>query len=269
MSAIAYSRKKANADRTIRAYLSLDCNGGCEYCSAGVPGASREVRNRVLPPEVWAEGINRRNRECILAGGEPFLYPQLAELVNMLRVRSQIYTNLKCGVNGFLSTAKHPVTILASNHPMNDAERETWLANAHALIDAGHHLRFHIVKSDGWQERLDFIRDNGIQAKVTVCDDQRTGIKSSGEDTNQLMPSVTCRHRIYLYGPDGYRYPCVTAMVNGMDELRLEHISESDGYDWSTVTKCNLFGFCVGCDNNIEGEVRFNQKGNERCICQH
>jgi hypothetical protein len=253
---VVYSRKKRNPDRTIRVYLSLDCNGGCEYCSAGVPGASREVRDRTILPEIWAEGINRRGRECILAGGEPFLYPQLAELVNMLRVRSQIYTNLKCDVNGFLSIVRRPVAILASCHPMNSTERQAWLQNAHALIEARHHLRFHIVKSEGWRERLDFIRDNGIEARITACDDQRGGIKSSGQETNDLMPSVNCRHRIYLYGPGGYRYPCVTLMVRGNTLSRYEHISESDSNDWTEVTGCQLFGYCVGCDNNIEGEVR-------------
>lgn len=253
---VVYSRKKKNADRTIRCYLSLDCNGGCEYCSAGVPHASESVRRQSIAPEIWAEGINRRGRECILAGGEPFLYPHLPELVNMLKVRSQIYTNLKCGVNRFLSVAKRPLPILASFHVMNEQERHAWLLNAHSMIDAGHHLRIHLVKQGDWRERVKFIRDNGIESKITACDDQRQGIKSSGEETNTMMPSVTCRHRIYLYGPDGYRYPCVTLMVAGMDQVRLEHISDQDGYDWSTVTKCNLFGFCVGCDNNIEGEVR-------------
>lgn len=256
MSEIIYTRTKQNPDRTIRAYLSLDCNGGCEYCSAGVPHASREVRNRTIAPEIWASGINGRGRECILAGGEPFMYPRLAELVNMLKVRTQIYTNLKCDVHGFLSVVNRPVAILASCHPMNATEKEEWLCNARALIDAGHHLRFHLVKSDGWRERADFIRDNGIQARITACDDQRGGIKSSGKEANDLTPSVTCTHRIYLFGPDGHRYHCVTGMVNGVENVRLEHISEPDGDDWSTVYKCNRFGFCVGCDNNIEGEVR-------------
>lgn len=255
---VLYSRKKRNPDRTIRVYLSLDCNGGCSYCSAGVPGASREVRNRTIPPGIWAEGINRRGRECILAGGEPFLYPQLGELVNMLKVRSQIYTNLKCDVNGFLSVVNRPMAILASCHVMNTTEREAWLRNARGLIDAGHHLRFHIVRSEGWRERVDFIRDNGIEARITACDDQRSGIKSSGKDTSDLMPSVECRHRLYLFGPDGYRYHCVTSMVEGSEKGRLEHISDSDLDDWSTITDCNNFGFCVGCDNNIEGEVRSN-----------
>lgn len=258
---VVYSRKKKNADRTVRCYLSLDCNGGCEYCSAGVPHAPLNVRRQSIAPEIWAEGINRRGRECILAGGEPFLYPYLPELVNMLKVRSQIYTNLKCDVNRFLSVVKRPLPILASFHVMNEREREEWLCNARALILVGHHLRIHLVKQGDWKERVTFIRNNGIENKITACDDQRHGVKSSGQKTNDLSPSVTCRTRIYLYGPGGYRYPCVTLMVNGIEQSRLEHISDEDGYDWSTVTKCERFGMCVGCDNNIEGEVRSNASG--------
>jgi hypothetical protein len=70
------------------------------------------------------------------------------------------------------------------------------------------------------------------------------------------MPSVECRHKIYLFGPDGYRYPCITLMRNGDHGARLEHISHGDGTDDTMVSDCNLFGLCVGCDNNIQGEVR-------------
>lgn len=256
MSDVVYSRKRRNADRVIRAYLSMDCNGGCAYCSAGVPGAPGEVKRQTLSPEVWAEGINRRNRDCVLAGGEPFLYPHLPELINMLRVRAQVYTNLKCDVSAFVRVVDRPVSILASLHIMNEQERALWLLAARSLLGAGHHLRFHVVKGEGWQERVEFIKASGLTAKITTCDDQRSGIKSSGQKVNDMSPSVTCRHRIFLYGSDGYRYPCVTLMVNGDEKARLEHISEADGYDWTTVTGCKLFGLCVGCDNNIEGEVR-------------
>lgn len=253
---VVYSRTKQNADRTTRCYLSLDCDGGCEYCSAGVPDAPREVRRYAIAPEIWAEGINRRNRECILAGGEPFLYPAFAELVNMVNVRSQIYTNLKTDVTAFLKAVNRRLTILASCHPMNDVARALWLSNARSVIDAGHALRFHIVKTKDWRERLAFIRDNGIESGVKACDNQKGGVKSSGAETNELMPLVDCRHRIFLFGPDGYRYPCVTLMVNDIKEARLEHISDPDGADWTQVRNCERFGFCVGCDNNIEGEVR-------------
>lgn len=255
MSEIVYSRKKRHADRVVRVYLSLDCNGDCSYCSAGVPRASREAKRRTISPEVWAEGINRRGRDCILAGGEPFLYPRLPELVNMLRVGSQLYTNLKVDVSGFLSVVKKPLHVLASLHPMNEQERAMWLLNARLMTEAGHRLRFHVVKSNGWQERVKFAEQLSLKDRITVCDDQRAGIKSSGRDTNNLIPSVSCRHRIYLYGPDGYRYHCVTGMVLGDENMRLEHISAADEYDWSTVVRCNMFGLCEGCDNNIEGEV--------------
>jgi hypothetical protein len=187
------------------------------------------------------------------------LYPHLAELVNMLNVRMQIYTNLKCDVSAFLSDCKKSLSILASNHQMSDTERILWLRNARTMIEAGHHLRFHIVKVDGWQERVDFIRNAGIENKITVCDDQRSGAKSSGRETNDLVSNVTCSNSLYAFGPDGYRYPCITLM--GKDLHKREHISEVDSDDTITVESCRLFGLCVGCDNNIEGEVRSNNDG--------
>ena len=138
---------------------------------------------------------------------------------------------------------------------MTAAEDALWLDNVRAMKAAGHALRFHIVKHDGWKERLDFIRDNGIEGNITACDDQRHGTKSTGAEMNTVVP-VVCRTRIYLWGPDGYRYPCVTMMVNGVHEHRAGHISDEDGDDWLAVENCMRFGYCVGCDNNIEGEVR-------------
>lgn len=257
---ILYERKKRVADRVIRCYLTLDCNGHCEYCSAGVNTASPRVRRQHTSPDAWAEGINRRNRACLLAGGEPFLYPELGELVNMIKVRTEIYTNLKCDATGFLSVVKRPLPILVSCHPMNDSERKLWLSNVVNLTLAGHHLRFHIVKDANWEERLAFIRDNGIENQVKVCADQRYGVKSRGAGVNERHPSVECRHRIYLFGPDGYRYHCVTKMVLGDEAARLEHIGQSDRDDWS-MSDCGVFGKCVGCDNNIEGKVLRSEHG--------
>jgi len=211
------------------------------------------MKHQYIPASTWAEGINRRNRECVLAGGEPFLYPELGKLVNMLKVRSQIYTNLKCDVDGYLSVVNRPVAILGSCHVMKAQERAIWLRNASKLMEAGNSLRFHIVKSDGWQERTEFIKQY-FKNRITACDDQRSGIKSSGIETNALVGEVSCRNRIYLYGPDGYRYHCVTKMIQGKD--RLEHISEPDSDDWTMAENCAMFGQCVGCDNNIEGEVK-------------
>lgn len=179
----------------------------------------------------------------------------------MLNVRIQIYTNLKCDVKDFLNAVKRPVAILASCHPMSAYERQIWLENAMSVIRAGHHVRFHIVKYGNWVERLDFIRGNRIVNQVTCCDDQRSGVKSSGEEVNEMMLSVSCSNTLYAYGPDGYRYPCITLMGRG--ECKQEHISEPDDDDTIIVPDCNLFGLCVGCDNNIEGEVI--SRGNGQC----
>ena len=247
-----YKREKRVADRTVKCYLTVDCNLNCEYCSADVPNISPERKAIILPAEVWAEGINRRNRPCYLAGGEPFLYPEFAELVNMLdrSIKIEIFTNLAADISDWLSRVHKKPRFLVSCHPMNDSQRERWARNVMDLIYFDFSVRFHVIKSEGWQERVEFIRSLGIPNRITACDDQRSYIKSRTENRRD---SVRCTGRLFIYGPDGYRYPCARLM--GLGENRLEHISESDGNDWITVENCPYFGQCTGCDNMIEGEV--------------
>jgi hypothetical protein len=57
----------------------------------------------------------------------------------------------------------------------------------------------------------------------------------------------------YFFGPDGYRYPCVTLLGKG--EKRLEHILDADGED-AQIIECRYYGLCVGCDNNASGWVK-------------
>ena len=112
MSRILYQRSRVYADRTVRCYLSLDCNANCSYCSAGIPSLTKERKAVSIDPEIWAEGINRRGRSTILAGGEPFLYRGFNDLVSMLKIpRVEIYTNLLIDVEGFLKATMLKSTI--------------------------------------------------------------------------------------------------------------------------------------------------------------
>lgn len=247
-----YKREKRVPDRTVKCYLTVDCNLNCHYCSADVPNISRQRKDVILPPEVWAEGINRRNRACLLAGGEVFLYPHFAELVNLIkrRLRIDIVTNGSVDMSDWLLRVHKKPRFLISCHPMSDKQREQWKRNVLHLVYFGFGVRFHVIKSEGWRERVEFIRSLGIPHRITACDDQRSYIKSRIENRRD---KVHCTGRLFIYGPDGYRYPCARLM--GLGQNGLEHISEPDDADWLTVENCSWFGQCTGCDNMIEGEV--------------
>ncbi len=64
------------------AYTNFNCNLACTYCCAE---SSPKAAARLLPPEVAREAFTEfaalGGRELFLTGGEPFMHPQLDELV--------------------------------------------------------------------------------------------------------------------------------------------------------------------------------------------
>jgi len=215
-----------------------------------------ERRATSIPAEIWAEGINRRRRDTILAGGEPFLYDELPRLINLISgVRLDVYTNLQCDITQFLEEVTRPTSFLISLHPTTP-DLDEWADRVDALIAAGHGARFHVVKSgDNWLALRNFLVEKKGYDRVVCCGDQRVGIKSRGSDINKQHPSVRCMGRIFLFGPDGYRYVCVKLMGLGGEFGRFEHISGPDGPNCREVNGCHHFGLCTGCDNNVVGVV--------------
>jgi len=253
---VLFDKKKKYADRTVRCYLTLKCNSNCEYCSAGVPHLTKERKKIHIPAEHWAEGLNNRARAAVLAGGEPFLYPQFGKLIRLLDPTYPvwIYTNLEENIKPFLKNATRPYPLLVSLH--QNTNFDVWYKNLRDLWLEGHFAKFHIIKSGDYKKVTDFLEEKDIvgQYSTHLCGDQRGGIKSRGEHINDQYPAVSCRYRIYLYGPDGYRYMCVTRLGWGSIIGKYEHILEDDGPEWMEIG-CENFGLCVGCDNNIEGTV--------------
>jgi hypothetical protein len=217
---------------------------------------NNEVKKVWIPAEEWAEGLNRRGRAAVLAGGEPFLYPEFGKLISLIERKYScwIYTNLEVDPKPLIDNATKPFPILASLHQW--CNFDLWYEHLEALWDAGHFVKFHIVKAGDYKRVTDFLTEKGIVGKYStkLCGDQNVGVKSRGVKSNHAHPLVTCSSRIYLFGPDGYRYPCVSKMGRQDPIGRLEHISNKDSNNWSE-TLCDNFGLCTGCDNNIEGKV--------------
>ncbi|MCK9570158.1 hypothetical protein M0R72_14535 [Candidatus Pacearchaeota archaeon] len=209
-----------------------------------MPAVRKEI---CLPAGDWAAGINARRRACILAGGEPLLYPGLAELLRRIdgSIPIEIYTNLEGDVSPLLA-APARYRVLASLHKDVVDLGDPWFDSLAAVVHAGHSVRCHVVKAGNWRHRVDLLNQVGV--KTTCCGDQRSGVKSRG----RIGREVRCVNTIYLFGPDGFRYPCVTLLGRG--ERPMEHIAAPDGPDGIEI-RCDLFGSCVGCDNNIEGRA--------------
>jgi TusA-related sulfurtransferase/uncharacterized Fe-S cluster-containing radical SAM superfamily protein len=64
------------------AYTNFDCNLACEYCCAqSSPHAARRRLEPETAREIFAEFRDLGGRELFLTGGEPFMHPDLGELV--------------------------------------------------------------------------------------------------------------------------------------------------------------------------------------------
>lgn len=243
-------------DYTVRCYLTLRCESQCAFCSAQVPQASADRRAVKIPAEVWAEGLNRRARHTVLAGGEPFLYSEFSKLISMLEptYKIEIYTNLQHDVTGFVKAAGRTYQFLVSLHPGTDLEK--WRDRVSELGAAGHSLRFHVVRAPGYEKLAEFLETSGIvgRYRTALQGDQRAGPKSAGAEANREHPLVRCSSRIMLFGPDSFRYHCVHKLVGGDANSCFGRINEPDR-NIETEIECTEFGLCAGCDNNIEGRV--------------
>jgi hypothetical protein len=228
----------------------------CEFCSAQIPQATARRKNVAIAPAVWAEGLNRRARHTVLAGGEPFLYDGFTDLVAMLEptYKVEIYTNLQHSVEAFIAAARRPFQFLISLHSAADAD--AWRARVARLDAAGHSLRFHVVRSGEYKKLAEFLVETELAKyyRTSLQGDQRAGPKSAGPAANKAHPVVDCTSRICLFGPDGARYHCVHKLVTGDANACFGHISRPDE-SLESQMKCTEFGLCAGCDNNIEGIV--------------
>ena len=215
-----YERLKRVRDRVMRCYLSLDCSANCSFCSANIPKLPAERKEAWIPAIQWAEGLNRRGRKVLLGGGEPLLYPQMTELLGLVSIfiEIEIYSNLIPDISAVLASGRRLKWLISLHPAVKDYDR--WFEQVVRLMEAGH----------------------------PCCDDQRGYPKS----TKPNPGPVWCSNCIYLYGPDGWRYPCVTKL--GLGEDRISSISDDDEED-EIIVKCNRFGECAGCDNLIEGKV--------------
>jgi hypothetical protein len=111
------------------------------------PGPGGDQRRAVAIPPRWAEGLNRRARHTILAGGEPFLYPGFIDLIRLLDpgYKVEIYTNLRTDPIGLIKAANRKFQFLISLHP--GTSLWAWRNHVEQLAAAGHGLRFHIVRA--------------------------------------------------------------------------------------------------------------------------
>ncbi|MFH1913489.1 MAG: radical SAM protein [Pseudomonadota bacterium] len=233
-------------DGHLRIYPTLACNLRCRYCVNEAMGC-RPHRYAMAGPQAWAKAINREGRHVVFTGGEPFLYPDLAEVINALRpdLKVRIYTNFCLNLADQLEWIARPVHFFISWHPQQRADRETFLHNlvqmrSRGLFTADIHAIDAVETAPVLAGDIAYFADHGFA--IAMDSDQR-GFAGAGQG---LCRPAACAKTLYLIAPDGTRYQCVSRLVR--NDRPMENILAGPLGSAVAVSECPDFGNCAPCD---------------------
>lgn len=241
-------------DSALRLNPVVECNFGCHYCAVGldIPRIKR------CGLEDWARGFDRIPHGIFnvvsISGGEPLLLKHLPELCNAATRHSlpvRVYTNLSLDVEPVLLRLARSIHWRATIHP--ETEHGPFLKNLKALRDARKPamvVTVVAVRGMGMESAAAWLEREGFPVAWD------TDLWGRNEKTQGHRPGVwSCTNHIWLFGPDGRRYPCVRHLMTPMHGGPFFW-----EVDWSkdtrqVTTSCRRFGDCLSCDGLIKSEV--------------
>jgi|GEM_PF-1405127 glycosyltransferase involved in cell wall biosynthesis len=240
-------------DGWLRVYPTLRCTLHCGYCvNDAVQGARKDAP--AVDWQRWAEALNREGRHVVFTGGEPFLYKGFVSLLNAMQrhLMLRVYSNLSLDLGQTLAGIQREADFYVSWHASEEPDRQIFLANCRAILDNPlFSLTVHAIDTPENQARLErdlaFFRDHGV--RVDLDQDQR-GFAGSGQPAGRL---AACRRRLYLIGPDGCRYQCVSRLMR-RDQPQ-ENIFDGPLGPDSCLSACPDYGNCAPCDGLGETSI--------------
>lgn len=236
----------AKFDGHLRLYPTLACNLRCLYCVNEEMGC-RPFRFPMAKPEQWIEAIKREHRHVVFTGGEPFLYPGLVKVINGVppELTVRVYSNFCLDLTGQLKGLARPVHFFISWHPQQRADRNVFLRNL-KLMQQNKSLTADIHAIDAMETAsvlnadLAYFKQHGFE--VGLDSDQRT-FEGAGRMRHHM---AVCSKAIYLIGPDGTRFQCVSRLVRNDEPM--ENMLEGSLGPAEAVSECPHFGNCAPCD---------------------
>jgi len=218
-----------------------------------------------ITAEDWIGVLERvGDRGVMITGGEPFLYPNLLEVVNSVHRDRYlaIYSNLSCVPMGFAQGLGRVIKIRASYHPhempLDKFTQQVRVLAADSNINGSIHL-LNLPDSPLFEAARTALAS--LPWEFHLEQDQRDQFAEMSN--GQCERPVRCASKNILVGPDGRRYPCVSSLLSGNlpQEDLLTDVLGSEIVD----VACARWGHCAPCDGLTERTLMFlDTKARER-----
>ena len=255
-------------------FVTYTCNYNCSYCSEKISTDNK----RLLPkaPSLSAAEFLRINslrdvlpdRELVIHGGEPLLYPDLRPLLEQLQWPHKIIvvSNLSLDLDSLFDFSRLPrnVVFVGSYHP-ESASRDVFLRNVKRLAALRHLMHICAVEGHISDSDIHFFRQEGfdvvINPFVGVLEGQVFPESmrdcSRGLATGEAARCVRCTSYMLMIDPYGYIWNCHTHMYTNRRERALGNIL-THFHIPSSGFFCSDYHYCDPCHTNL---VEFSDLG--------
>lgn len=214
-------------------YTNFDCNLSCDYCCVlSSPRSERRALGRDLIRQLAAEAVGAGVSELILTGGEPFLLPDLAELV--AACTAVLPTTLL--TNGMLFHGRRLQTLVAM-----DRERLTLQISLDSATSEDHDQH---RGAGSWQRAVNGIRtahDLGFTVKVaaTVPAEQA----HTADELRSFLDSIGVERRHQIIRPLAHQGAAGSGVELTVESLIPEVTITAEGVYWHPVAAADVDQF--------------------------
>lgn len=248
------------------------CNFRCPYCT--IHSMKRREGSGIMRPwQDWVSAFNRLDPQIMdITGGEPFMNPNLVDIIQGLNCKLGLTTNLSQSILRFVQevSPQKVVSMTLSYHPSQAMTQEAFIGKVLLLANRGFSVNVNFVAHPEQMFLIPAVRHlfEGMGVRFHVdpyAEDNQNRFNYSDKEKQFLAPfvgkdrefrikdvekNVLCSGgRNYLQvDPDGFAYRCMTLHLTKGEPIG--NILDNDFKPNDKDEFCSMADLCGGCDRD-------------------